>query len=117
MDESKKSDSKMKLSQALAWLVDFGAKNPANLRPGDLLNLLDEIRLYLETPVPGQIEKELRKAGENPSVLNEAVGVAKQIIETVADGKRVNIPYEHGEYLIDASGNRIATYEGSSLRD
>lgn len=117
MNDSTVSANEMKTSEALQWLVRFATTDLDHLRRGDLLNLLDEIRRYLDVAGDGQIDTELRKAEGNTLALAKAAKVARQIVETVADGKQARIPYGKGDYVLDASGARIATYEGSSLRD
>jgi hypothetical protein len=118
------------LPEALKFLVRLAQADVSHLKRGDLLNLCDDLRAYLNIEVnlsddlraylkegEGRIEKDLRKAETDPSVLNETVKTVLEIVKTVADRGKAHFTYGKGEYILDASAKQIVTYEGSSLRD
>jgi hypothetical protein len=110
--------AEMKLGEALKFIVRLGQQKASDLSRGGLIDLIEGLRKYLNVTTRGKIHAELRKAEKQPELLEGAIGIAHQMIETIADGKKVRLGYEAGEYLIDASGgSRPVAIENSSLRD
>ena len=111
-------EGKMKLGEALKFLVRLGQQKASELTRGALIDLIEGLRKYLNVKSKGKIQTQLSRAEKQPEVLDSAIEAARQIIETVADRKRVRLGYEAAEYLIDASrGGRPVAFENTSVRD
>jgi hypothetical protein len=109
----------MKLGDALKFIVRLGQLQLSDLSRGGLIDLVEKLREYLNVTGKGKLDTELRKAERQRELLAPAIEVSRQIIETVADKRKLRIEYEPGEYLIDASakGRPPVAMENASLRD
>jgi hypothetical protein len=113
----------MKWPECLPWLTNFAHVDLENLvsgRPGDLPNLLFEIRRYLDVEPGGRLDRDLKNVGKNPAALRPALEVARTLVDAVADRKQVDLPFETGRVRLDATRSREdrpISYYGQSLRD
>jgi hypothetical protein len=111
----------MKWKEAVAFLIRFAAiEEPERLRQGDRLNLIDDLRRYLEDDGEGEIAHELAEAEEKPAQLKEVIKVVRAIVEAAADHKLIDIPL--GETIITFDGERLGDERGvlsvdGSLKD
>jgi hypothetical protein len=98
----------MKWREAIEFLIRFGEiEDPGKLRPGDRLNLVDDLRRYLEDDGEGQLAGELAQADANPAKLMDAVKIARHIANLAAD---------HGVDEIEV-GRTVITFDARRLGD
>jgi ribosomal protein S27AE len=112
--------------EGLRWLVqtllttDVGALHAG--RPGDLPNLVYDMRRWLDLEQAEPASRELRQIQRQPQKLREIVDVVARLFEAVADGKRFRVSYERGSATLDASklgpeDSRALSYRDACLRD
>jgi hypothetical protein len=111
----------MKWSEAVGFLIRFAAiEDPEKLRPGDRLNLMDDLRRYLEDDGDGQLARELAEADAKPARLKDAIEVVRTLADAAAEHKQADI--ELGATTITFDGGRLGDERGAlsvdgSLRD
>src|SRR5437870_3239532 len=90
--------------EAVPWLVKFAKTDPNQLasgRPGDLANLLWDLRRFVNIQTPGPIEDDIRRAERDPTVLTRPVDIAKRLVEAVADKARAEFDYGRGKFVMN----------------
>ncbi len=97
----------MNREDAIRWLVQFASADIGALghgRPGDLANLLYDLRRFVSIVAPGPIEDEIRRAEKDPTVLKPAIDVARRLVETAESGKPGAFDYQRGKIILNAAG-------------
>lgn len=114
----------MKSEESIRWLLSFSKLNPTSLltgRPGDLPNLLYDLRRYLQVePGDEKVEEELTRAEGDPGRLEETLRVVRNLLNSVADKVPFRYRYGEGELVFDANklpSDSALTYHDASLRD
>src|SRR5437868_3335179 len=111
----------MKWREAVEFLLRFAMiEDPKRLRPGDHLNLMDDLRRYLEDDGEGQLARELAEADANPAKLTDAIQIVRHIANLAAGHQVDDIPV--GPTIITFDGRRLGDERGAvsadgSLRD
>src|SRR5262249_37286642 len=111
----------MRWREAIEFLLRLAeVDDPQKLRPGDRLNLMDDLRRYLEDDGEGQLARELVEADENPPKLMDAIKIVRHIAELTADHQVAEIPV--GPTVITFDARRLGDDRGAvsvdgSLRD
>ncbi len=98
---------RMARHEAISWLVQFANTDLDALgrgRPGDLANLLWDLRRFVMIVAPGPIEDEIRLAEKDRRVLKPAIDVARGLVDSAVSGKSVVFRYRGGEITLNAAG-------------
>jgi hypothetical protein len=116
-NKKKKGGSEpMKWREAIEFLIRFAAiKEPNRMRPGDLLNLMDDLRRYLEDDGEGDLASELAEADSKPTKLKEAIEVVRTVLDAAAGHKQIDI--ELGPTIITFDGSRLDDDRGALVTD
>lgn len=97
----------MELEESIRWLLSFSKSTEdtlSNGRPGDLLNLLFDLRRYLQVePDDDKVERELTKAEREPLALLPTVAIVRKLLAQVAERGFFRHRYERGVLVLDAS--------------
>lgn len=107
--------------EAIEFLIRFSMiEDPEKLRPGDRLNLMDDLRRYLEDDGEGQLARELAEADANPAKLRDAIKIVRYIANLAADHQVDDINV--GPTIITFDARRLGDERGAlsvdgSLRD
>ncbi|MBF6567736.1 MAG: CGNR zinc finger domain-containing protein [Candidatus Binataceae bacterium] len=109
----------------LAWLVDFSRIAAASLtkgRPGDLPNLIYELRQWLDLEPDEPLNKAVRDLEKAPARLQAIVDRVAELLGAVADRKRFRMDYSGGGVILDAGklgsdGGRALSYRDANLED
>lgn len=114
----------MESEESIRWLLSFSKLNPeafAAGRPGDLPNLLYDLRRYLQVEAGDEkVEEELACAKESPQRLEATIVVVRNLLNNVADKVPFRYRYSGGELVFDAKklpSDSALTYHDASLRD
>jgi hypothetical protein len=114
----------MELEESIRWLLSFSKSTEdtlSNGRPGDLLNLLFDLRRYLQVePDDDRVEKELTKAEREPLTLLTTVATVQRLLMHVAERGLFRYRYGRGELVFDASklpSENALSYHDASLMD
>jgi hypothetical protein len=114
----------MEAEESVRWLLSFSNLNPGSLtagRPGDLPNLLYDLRRYLQVePGDEKVEEELTRAESDPRRLEETVRIVRNLLNSVADKIPFRYRYGAGELVFDANklpSDSALTYHDASLPD
>lgn len=110
----------MMLKDAVALLVRIaGLDDPASLRLGDRLNLIDDLRRYLDISPVGKTSRELDRAQDEPVRLKPVTQGVRELVDAAADGKKVELSFGPGKVVFDGAklGARDALLWDSNLRD
>jgi hypothetical protein len=114
----------MESQESIRWLLSFSKLNREVFtagRPGDLPNLLYDLRRYLQVePGDEKVEEELARAQSNPQRLEEAIGVVRDLLNSVADKIPFRYRYRGGELVFDANklpSDSALTYHDAGLSD
>jgi hypothetical protein len=119
--EIKKVES-MKWREAVEFLIRFASiETPEELRLGDRLNLIDDLRRYLDVEGEGRLAREIAEAQEKPEKLMPAIEVVRKFAAAAADKKLAETTREGGTTII-FDGGRLDDERGAisldgSLRD
>jgi hypothetical protein len=106
----------MEWREAVEFLDRFSAiEDPAKLRPGDRLNLMDDLRRYLEDDGEGQLASELAQADADPTKLTDAIEVVRHIANLAADHQVDDIKL--GPTVITFDGRRLGDERGAVSAD
>jgi len=107
----------MKWREAVEFLIRLVAiEDPEKLRPGDLLNLIDDFRRYLEIEGVGRPARELTEAEAKPAKLKGVIEVVRKLVNAAAAHARVEISPE-GKTTIVFDGTRLGDERGAVLKD
>jgi hypothetical protein len=114
----------MELEESIKWLLSFSKSTEETLsngRPGDLVNLLFDLRRYLRVePDDDRVEKELNRAERDPLTLLSAIATARELLTQVAERGSFRYRYGAGELVFDASqlpSDNALSYHDASLTD
>lgn len=114
----------MKLEESIRWLLSFSKSTEDTFssgRPGDLLNLLFDLRRYIQVdPDDHKVEKELMKAEREPLTLLATITTVRRLLTQVAGGGLFKHRYGGGELVFDASklpSENALSYHDASLTD
>ncbi|HEY2106442.1 MAG TPA: CGNR zinc finger domain-containing protein [Candidatus Binataceae bacterium] len=115
----------MRKERIIAWLVDFSQTDAAALaggRPGDLPNLVYELRQWLDLEPDEPLNVEVGRLEKNPARLQPIINALGSLVEAVADRKRFQTAYGGGKVILDAGklgteGGRALSYRDARLID
>ena len=115
----------MRGEDSLRWLVEFGGTNVQALkggRPGDLPNLIFDLRRWLDLEEDEPLNVEVRKLERNPDGLREIVDAVSRLLGAVADRRKFETAYQAGGVILDGSklgtdGSRALSYRDATLND
>ena len=126
MTQTNEAQAPMKWREAVEFLIRLAAiENTEKLRPGDRLNLIDDLRRYLEIESDGRPARDLAQAEAKPAILKKLIkdlnSVVRRLANAAATHERVEITPE-GKTTIVFDGGRLgdergATFLDGSLRD
>ncbi len=115
----------MRKARIIPWLVELSRTDAAALvrgRPGDLPNLIYELRQWLDLEPGEPLNGELDRLQKNPSRLQPPIDALRQLIEAVADRRRFQTAYGGGTVILEAGrlgseGGRALSYRDARLID
>jgi len=115
----------MSRARILPWLVEFSQTDVLSLsegRPGDLPNLIYELRQWLDLEPDEPLNVEVRGLAEGPATLQAVIDRLRKLLEAVADRKAFRADYSKGSVILDAAklgaeGGRALSYRDSKLAD
>ncbi len=115
----------MDKGRILPWLVGFSTTDAMTLtkgRPGDLPNLIYEMRQWLDLEPDEPLNREVRALEKNPARLQTVIDKVGELLEAVADRKRFQAEYAAGSVIFDAAklgteGGRALSYRDAKLVD
>jgi hypothetical protein len=107
----------MKWREAIGFLIGLAAiDDPEKLRPGDRLNLIDDLRRYFDIEVEGALARDLTEAEKRPSKLIQVIEVVRKLADAVVSRQRVVIsPKEKIAVVFD--GRRLGDERGARSSD
>jgi len=123
---SNKTDTSdpMSWEESIRWLIFLSEVKADGLikgRPGDLPNLLFDLRRYIQVePDDDKVEQELARAQANPSFLKPALSKVTELLRCVAERRVFKYPYKGGTLELDSSkldSDRALAYHDASLCD
>jgi hypothetical protein len=103
---SRERPEPMNKTRVLRWLVDFARTDAMALlkgRPGDLPNLLYEMRQWLDLEPDEPLTKEVRALEKEPARIQSVVDHVAELVGAVADRKRFKTTYDRGSVILDAA--------------
>jgi hypothetical protein len=115
----------MRKERILAWLIEFSRVNASSLangRPGDVPNLIYELRQWLDLepnePLSGQVRR-LEREHERLQAIIERLA---ELLGAVADRKCFRANYSGGSVILNAEklgseGGRALSYRDANLED
>jgi hypothetical protein len=111
--------------EIIAWLVRFAQTDVETLRrgrPGDLPNLVYDLRRWLDLEPEEPLNAEVAALEKNVAHLQKVVASLGELLEAVADRRRFEIRYKAGSLILDASrlgaeGGRALSYRDATLLD
>ena len=114
----------MSKERIIPWLVEFSRIDAAALakgRPGDLPNLIYELRQWLDLEPDEPLTTEVDRLA-NPQRLQNIIGTLASLIEAIADRKTFQMQYAGGKVILDAGklgtdGGRALSYRDAKLAD
>jgi len=115
----------MRKQRILPWLVEFSRINAASLtrgRPGDLPNLIYELRQWLDLEPDEPLNTEVRVLEKEPARFQAIIDRVAELLGAVADRKRFQAEYSGGGVILDAGklgseGGRALSYRDAKLED
>jgi hypothetical protein len=115
----------MRKGRIIPWLVELSRTNAAALasgRPGDLPNLIYELRQWLDLEPEEPLNAEVDRLEKNPARLQPVINALGALVEAVADRKSFQIAYGGGKVILDAAklgteGGRALSYRDAKLID
>lgn len=120
---SKGNTQDMKWREAVEFLLRVAAtENPLKLREGDLINLLDDFRRYLELQDEVEVKKELDAARSSPAQLVPTIEVVSKLANAAADHTRADVHVGETQVVfvgtrMDFKGERAPVSIDGTLRD
>lgn len=93
--------------------------DPASLRLGDHLNLIEDLRSFLDLSGKGGLARQLNRAQRKPGILKRAMIAVRELVDAAANGKRKELSFGPGKVVLDGSklGGRDALLWDGDLRD
>lgn len=115
----------MKKERVLPWLVELSRVDAAALakgRPGDLPNLIYELRQWLDLEPDEPLNAEVTDLEKNPARLQAIIDRVEELLGAVADRKSFRADYSGGSVILDAGklgseGGRALSYRDANLED
>jgi hypothetical protein len=115
----------MKKGRILGWLVEFSRVNAASLlkgRPGDLPNLIYELRQWLDLEPDEPLNAQVSDLKKDPARLQRIIDRVAELLDAVADRKSFRADYSAGSVILDAGklgaeGGRALSYRDANLED
>lgn len=115
----------MSKKRVLPWLVEFSSADAMALtrgRPGDLPNLIYEMRQWLDLEPDEPLNREVRALEKNPAALQTVIDKVAELLHAVADRKRFQAEYAGGNVVLDTAklgteGGRALSYRDAKLDD
>jgi CGNR zinc finger len=115
----------MKKERILAWLVDLSRVSASSLasgRPGDLPNLIYELRQWLDLEPDEPLNAEVGDLDKKPTRLQAIIDRVAELLGAVADRKCFRANYSGGSVILDArklgsEGGRALSYRDANLED
>lgn len=115
----------MSKARVLPWLVAFSKTDATVLsrgRPGDLPNLIYEMRQWLDLEPDEPLNKEVRGLEKDPTYLQAVIDRVAELFDAVADRKRFQTEYAGGSVILDSGrlgteGGRALSYRDAKLVD
>lgn len=111
----------MKWREAVEFLLRLASTgDPASLREGDRINLIEDIRRFLEVEGQGDVDKQLRQAKRDPALLRPVIEVVRQLANGAADHKRVEVKITSIRLVFDGTRmdeDRVPVFSDGPLRD
>jgi hypothetical protein len=115
----------MARDRIIPWLVELSRIDAAALaggRPGDLPNLVFELRQWLDLEPDEPLNSEVDRLEKSPVRLQALIDVLARLIDALADRKRFEVRYGPGKVILDGDklgteGGRALSYRDSRLSD
>jgi hypothetical protein len=111
----------MKWKDAIDFLIRLAAlQDPTSARIGDRLNLIDDLRRYLEIEDTGRLSHKLKQAENKPNLLTPVSEVAQKLLAAAADHKVVEFEFEKIQLRFDGTklgDSRSAIFFDGELQD
>src|SRR5579883_2945145 len=115
----------MDRARIIPWLVQFSRIDAASLasgRPGDLPNLIYELRQWLDLESDEPLSADVDRLQRHPARLQALIDAVRALVEAVADRQRFQTSYGGGTVILDArrlgsEGGRALSYRDARLTD
>src|SRR5581483_2856284 len=115
----------MKKERVLPWLVELSRVKAASLargRPGDLPNLIYELRQWLDLEPDEPLNAEVSDLEKKPARLQAMIDRVAELLGALADRKSFRADYSGGSVILDAGklgseGGRALSYRDANLED
>jgi len=115
----------MPRGEIVQWLVGFALLDAQRLeqgRPGDLLNLVYDLRRWLDLEPDEPLNAEVAALERDALRVRKLADSLRQLLEAVADRQRFEIRYKAGSVILDAArlgaeGGRALSYRDATLVD
>lgn len=122
---NKGNAQRMKWREAVEFLFRLaGTGDPASLREGDRINLIDDLWRFLEVEGQGDVAKQLDQAKRNPALLKPVIEVVRQLATGAADHERtdlkigpIRLVFDGGRMKERADEDRVPVFSDGPLRD
>jgi len=110
---------------ALEWLVRFATTDVSALvhgRPGDLPNLLYDLRRWLDLEQSEPLSEEVNRLEKEPLKLTSLVKEVAGLMNAIAGRREFSARYKGGQVVLHADrlavdGTRALSYRDANLRD
>lgn len=99
------------------WLVQFAATDALTNRPGDLLNLIYEMRRWLDIERDEPFDERVRELEQDPARLQSLIRKVSELVNKVADGERFETQYSGARVILDAAKLRARDRRALSYRE
>ncbi len=115
----------MPRADIVPWLVGFAATDAQSLeqgRPGDLPNLVYDLRRWLDLEPDEPLNAEVATLERDAARVQKLAVCVRELLEAVADRRRFEISYRAGSVILDAArlgaeGGRALSYRDATLMD
>jgi hypothetical protein len=112
---------KMEWREAVEFLINLASiEDPEKLRPGDRLNLIDDLHRFLEIEEDGHLASEVKRLELEPKHLTETIDGVREVVEAAAEKQNVEFQLKGSRLLVfrgDRIGRRGAVLLDGELRD
>lgn len=116
MKKDQKDTQPMKWREAVELLMRIASiEDPEKLRQGDVLNLVDDLSLFLDVEGTGRLAEELVELKAKPTKLVPVIETVRSLVEAAADHTRAEV--ELGPTRIVLDGSRLGDKRGATLYD
>jgi hypothetical protein len=115
----------MPREQIVPWLVEFAATDAERLqqgRPGDLPNLVFDLRRWLDLEPDEPLNADVVALERDAVRVQKLAASVGELLEAVADRRQFEIRYKAGSVILDAGrlgaeGGRALSYRDATLLD